>query len=73
MKSRSKEPSLALEPNAVPKGNLVKALGPGLLAGSPIEHYDAEADVWASVAEAYRVISERMAAGGQGWKPRDSG
>ena len=29
--------------------------------------FDAEADVWAGVQEAYRVIRERKANGGRGW------
>jgi hypothetical protein len=31
--------------------------------------YDAEADVWGGVAEAYNVIRVRMRLGGRGWAP----
>ena len=35
----------------------------------PDEPYDAVADAWASVAVAFEVIRQRMAAGGPGWTP----
>ncbi len=31
--------------------------------------YDPIDDVWRGVAEAYRLIRERMARGGKGWRP----
>lgn len=43
---------------------------PGLAAGSPIDDYDVRVDLWESVEEAYRVIRERMSAGGPGWEPK---
>src|SRR5262245_36637897 len=35
-----------------------------------LDDFDAEADCWRSVAECYRVIRARVAAGGEGWQPR---
>jgi hypothetical protein len=34
----------------------------------PPPEYDAERDVWEGVAEAYRSIRRRKAAGGKGWR-----
>ena len=34
--------------------------------------YNAEADVWAGVAEALRMIAERKRAGGRGWSGGES-
>ena len=36
----------------------------------PRDDYDATADAWGSVAEAYRLIRGRMAGGGPGWEPK---
>jgi hypothetical protein len=35
--------------------------------------FNAEADVWAGVAEALRIISERKRAGGRGWPQGEQG
>lgn len=35
-----------------------------------VDEYDAADDVTKSFEEAYRVIRERKAAGGQGWEPK---
>jgi len=36
------------------------------------DDYDAEDDFGKSIEECYRVIRERMAAGGKGWEPKDA-